>query len=220
MCGRMNISDNEGIRLLMELVGMPSWPSIQARYNVAPTAMLDTLIREADNHTSLTHANMHWGLIPVWAKPGQFKSPLINARAETVWEKPSFKNLIKRQRVCIPINGFYEWQRSKNEKIPYFIYPEKSSAMLLAGIYQKSKDARYEVSVLTTQANASMAAIHHRMPVILDVEAANEWLLNDDVNALNTLMQKPEDNQLKLRQVSSFVNNARNEGPECIEAAS
>jgi len=217
MCGRMNITDNEGIRLLMDLVGMPSWPSIQARYNVAPTASLDVLARDPERDV-ITHLDAHWGLIPVWAKPGQFSSPLINARSETVWEKPSFKNLVKRQRICIPITGFYEWHRAAKKKTPFFIYPADNKAMLIAGIYQKSSE-RIDVSILTTNANAAMAPIHHRMPVIITADAANEWLLNDDVDVLNNLMHNPNENVLAFREVSNFVNNARNEGPECVLAA-
>jgi len=218
MCGRLNITDNEGIRLLMELVGMPSWPTIQARYNVAPTALLDTLAKDPHSNTDISHVSANWGLIPVWAKPGQFSSPLINARAETVWEKPSFKNLIKRQRACIPINGFYEWNRSAKQKIPHYIFPAQDQAMFIAGIFQKSAESRIDLSLLTTQANAAMAPIHHRMPVIIPADGVKEWLCNDDATVLNDLMFATNDGVLASREVSSYVNNARNEGPECIAA--
>ena len=219
MCGRMNITDNEGVRLLMELVGMPSWPSIQARYNVAPTAVLDTVARDVNAESTLTHLQCHWGMVPVWAKPGQFSSPLINARSETVWQKPSFRNLIKHQRVCVPINGFYEWRRQGKTKTPFYIYPANGKAMFVAGIYQKSTDTRCDVTLLTTAANAAMAPIHHRMPVIIESDAVNEWLYNDDSAALNSLMQPAHNELLTFKEVGNYVNNARNEGPECIEAA-
>ena len=173
MCGRMNITDNEGVRLLMELVGMPSWPTIQARYNVAPTAILDALARDRDKPDQLVHLECQWGLVPVWAKPGQFSSPLINARAETVWEKPSFRNLVRHQRVCVPINGFYEWRRERKNKTPFYIYPKERKAMFVAGLYQNSPDSHADVTLLTTAANTAMAPIHHRMPVIIDPAAVN-----------------------------------------------
>lgn len=217
MCGRMNITDNEGIRLLMELVGMPSWPSIQARYNVAPSATLDVVVRNSESD-ALDHLEGHWGLVPPWAKPGQFSSPLINARSETVWEKPSFRNLIKHQRVCVPVNGFYEWHREKSTKVPYFISPAASSAMFIAGIYQRSAD-RTDITLLTTAANQLMAPVHHRMPVIIDVENVAEWLFNDDPTTLDQLMQPAANDVLQVLQVSDHVNNARNEGPECVAAA-
>ncbi|MBX2886664.1 MAG: SOS response-associated peptidase [Granulosicoccus sp.] len=221
MCGRMNITDNEGIRLLMELVGMPSWPSIQARYNVAPSAQLDVVVRATDSKgeaASLEHMEGHWGLIPPWARPGQFSSPLINARSETVWEKPSFRNLIKHQRVCVPINGFYEWHREKSAKIPYFIKPADTRAMLIAGIYQRSAD-RTDITLLTTAANELMAPVHHRMPVVINSDQVDEWLHNDDPEILNQLMQPAANDVLTLQQVSDYVNNAKNEGPECVAAA-
>lgn len=216
MCGRMNITDNEGIRLLMELVGMPSWPSIQARYNVAPSATLDVVARDTStDDETLIHMAGHWGLIPPWARPGQFSSPLINARSETVWEKPSFRNLIKRQRVCVPITGFYEWHREKSTKVPYFISPTDDKNMLLAGIYQSNAD-RTDITLLTTAANDLMAPVHHRMPVIISVENVADWLFNDDPELLNQLMQPAANDVLKLQQVSDHVNNAKNDGPACV----
>jgi len=216
MCGRMNITDNEGIRLLMELVGMPSWPTIQARYNVAPTAQLDVLIRDQE---SLTHQSAHWGLIPPWAKPGQFSSPLINARAETVWEKPSFRNLVKHQRLCVPVTGFYEWRREKSVKTAYYITPAKTDAMFIAGLFQRGPE-RTDMTLLTTAANQSMAAVHHRMPVIITPDQVHDWLTNDDPDTLNQLMQPAANDFLSMNAVGNYVNNARNEGPECIAAAS
>lgn len=221
MCGRVNITDNEGVRLLMELVGMPSWPSIQERYNIAPSAQLDGLVW----NDGLEHSLLHWGLVPAWAKPGQFASPLINARSETVWEKPSFRNLVKNQRVCVPVTGFYEWHRNKGQKTPHYIYPANNESMFLAGIYQRTKTgdstSRHDVSLLTVEANQRMAEVHHRMPVIIPPEAVTTWLSNDtptDRELLDSLMQPAANDYLAFRQVSDYVNNARNEGPDCIAA--
>ena len=219
MCGRVNVTDNEGVRLLMELVGMPSWPAIQARYNVAPSAQLDGLVWDK----GLGHQTLHWGLVPVWAKPGQFSSPLINARSETVWEKPSFRNLVKNQRVCIPVTGFYEWQRSGKEKSPYFIYPSANQAMFIGGIYQQTAQTdgstRCDLSLLTTEANQRMAEVHHRMPVIIQPDQVHTWLSNDepaDKDSLNALMRPAANDFLAFRRVGNYVSNARNEGPECV----
>jgi len=215
MCGRMNITDNEGVRLLMELVGMPTWPAIQARYNIAPAALLDVAIRDND---SVAHLAGHWGLIPSWAKPGQFSSPLINARAETVWQKPSFRHLVKQQRLCVPVTGFYEWKREKSGKTAFYISPTDAEAMFLAGLFQHGP-TRNDVTLLTTAANEKMSSVHHRMPVIIQPEDVAEWLGNDDPERLNELMQPAANDLLTLRQVSDYVNNARNEGPECVAAA-
>lgn len=215
MCGRVNVTDNEGVRLLMELVGMPSWPTIQARYNIAPTQALDVL---AGSELQLQHNVMNWGIVPSWAKPGQFNRPLINARSETIWEKPSFKQLIKNQRVLVPITGFYEWHRVDDTKTPYYIYPAGAAAMFLAGIYQTNNDGVTEVSLITTAANDTMARVHHRMPVIVKPDLVPVWLGNSSQEELNQLMQPAANDSLNMHEVSNFVNSSRNQGEECSKA--
>ena len=217
MCGRMNITDNEGIRLLMELIGMPSWPSIQARYNVAPSATLDVLMAESQQGgTSLAHSPMHWGLIPPWAKDGQFKRPLINARSETVREKPSFRHLVDDHRVLVPVTGFYEWLRQGNNRQPYYFHPADGKAMLMAGLYQENAKGELEITLLTTAANKTMAPIHHRMPVIITPDNAATWLSEQPAAVINDLMQPAANDLLSLYEVDSYVSNARNEGEQCV----
>lgn len=221
MCGRINVSDNEGVRLLLSMLGMETWPSREPRFNIAPTQTLDVV--QWRDQPVLT--GMKWGLIPPWAKPGQFSSPLINARSETIRTKPSFRQLIATQRVLIPINGFYEWLREGKSKTPYYVSPTEQAAMFVAGIYQQSSKPnedgslkKPEVCVVTTEANAAMAKVHHRMPVILPVETALSWIDNDDRDTIDELMKPASNQPLRLKQVSSYVNSSRNEGPQCIEA--
>ena len=220
MCGRMNVSDNEGVQWLMDYLGLPLWPNFEPRYNLAPSASVHCITRSTDDTTELQTNQCHWGLIPVWARPGQFSKPLINARAETVFEKPSFKNLIKHQRVCVPVTGYYEWQRNQGKAVPYFIHAQDQPGVFLGGIYQKTSNTKMDMAILTVAANHALAAIHHRMPVVIKPEDVKTWLEDDDPQTLGTLMTPTGDNILGYREVSPYVNKAGNEGAECITKVS
>lgn len=229
MCGRINVSDNEGIRVLLAMLGMDVWPSRDPRFNIAPTQTLDVISHLPEL------SPMRWGITPAWAKKhGKTVAPLINARCETICEKVSFKRLINEQRVIIPINGFYEWLRpSKSNqgksKTAYYISPANAPAMLLAGIWQSSiatantadtdDEQQSQVCVITTAANAVMSTVHHRMPVILTADEAIQWLNPGAAAAIELLMRPAANDILQIRMVSDYVNNARHEGPECIEPA-
>ena len=224
MCGRMNITDNEGILILMDMIGMPTWSSIQARYNVSPTATIETL-HASDSATGDTFKQtpMHWGLIPPWAKEGQFKRPLINARSETVREKPSFRHLVDANRCLVPVTGFYEWKREGKSKRPFYIFPATGNAMFFGGLYQHNAAGDPELTLLTTAANDSMSAVHDRMPVIIHPTDAIQWISQSDSESegendvIDALMQPAGNDVLEMYEVSSFVSNARNEGAQCTE---
>jgi len=220
MCGRINVSDNEAVRLLLAMLGMEVWPSRDPRFNVAPSQTLDVVgwLNEAP-----AHQIMKWGLLPAWAKPGKFSAPLINARSETIHEKPSFKNLIASHRVLIPINGFYEWRRTGKVKEPHYIQPANAGAMFIAGLYQPpgSKSAneapeRPQVCAVTVESNEAMSKVHHRMPVILNPKDALTWIQPTDKNTLDRLMVPASNDALEISEIGDYVNSARNEGPECI----
>lgn len=217
MCGRVNTYNKESIYEIMQLYTDSVLDHFDSRYNVSPGAMLPALYHEEANDI----AAMYWGLVPLWAKPGTFKRPLINARAETVFEKPSFRNLVKRYRCVVPINGFYEWRRPQEEgarKVPWYFLPADGEVMLLGGIYQFNKQGAAECCLVTTPANALMAPVHDRMPVIITPDAVEEWLCSDDQPALEAMMQPARDGVLTSYEVSSFVSRATNDGPQCIEA--
>lgn len=216
MCGRLNVYDHEGVRALLEQLGVNDWSKFEPRFNIAPTSTLDVLTFEED---ALQHKKMTWGVLPKWARPGQFSSPLFNARAETLRSKPSFRNLIKNQRFLVPVNGFYEWARKDKQKIAFHISPKYSNTMLLAGIYQNVSGKLSECCLITTASNKDMAQIHHRMPIITDVENAITWLSQSTEVEVDELMQTQENGQLHMQIVSDFVNNTRNEGPSCMLAA-
>ena len=221
MCGRINVSDNEGVRFLLSMLGMETWPSREPRFNIAPTQTLDVV----QWHDKPILSSMRWGLLPAWAKPGQFSAPLINARSETIRSKPSFRQLIVKQRALIPINGFYEWRREGKIKTPFYIHPKDQPAMFLAGIYQlptvekndDGSDKKPEVCVVTTAANSVFEQVHHRMPVILPVDQALSWIDNNDADRIDALMQPASNDTLDIKQVNSYVNSSRNEGPACLE---
>ncbi|MEE9333182.1 MAG: SOS response-associated peptidase [Granulosicoccaceae bacterium] len=223
MCGRINVSDNEGVRFLLSMLGMETWPSREPRFNIAPTQTLDVVQWQ---NQQATLSSMRWGLLPAWAKPGQFSAPLINARSETIRTKPSFRQLIATQRVLVPINGFYEWRREGKIKTPFHVYPKDHAAMFLGGVYQQAsdkknedgKDKKSEVAIVTTAANSMFEKIHHRLPVILPMDKALSWIDNDDADTIDALMQAASNDTLSLKQVSSYVNSSRNQGPACLEA--
>jgi len=222
MCGRINVSDNEGVRLLLAMLGMEVWPSRDPRFNIAPSQTLDVLRL---TEQTLCHEKMKWGLLPAWAKPGKFSQPLINARSETIHEKPSFKKLITEHRAVIPINGFYEWNREGKVKTPYFVKPTAGDAMFIGALFQPPKPTTDEqetlmpqVCVVTVAANDTMSRVHHRMPVILEPDAAHTWLQENDRDSLSDLMRPASNDALSIVEVSNYVNSARNEGPECVAA--
>lgn len=221
MCGRINVSDNEGVRLLLAMLGMEVWPSRDPRFNVAPSQMLDVVGWQEE---APTHESMKWGLLPAWAKPGTFSAPLINARSETIHEKPSFRKLIGSHRVLIPINGFYEWRRTGKVKEPFFIKPANASAMFIAGLYQPpspetSTDAVEcaQVCSVTVESNEAMSHVHHRMPVILSPTDALTWIQPADKITLDRLMVPASNDRLQICEVGDYVNSARNQGSECVE---
>lgn len=211
----MNIHDHAGIQALLDNLGlMVPMERFSARYNIAPGAEIFAAFGQVDHDL----AAMEWGILPPWAKPGKFNSPLINARAETVWEKPSFNSLIRSNRAIIPINGFYEWKRSGKTKTTYYIHPSKGAALALAALYQTSKEGILQCCVITTSSNGTVLPIHNRMPVILDPENMQSWLTSGNTDHLNRLLKPAADHVLRVSRVSDYVNNARNEGSKCMQA--
>ena len=214
MCGRLQIHDKTSIYDLVRMYSDDSIEHFDARYNVSPGALLPALYHDQRSHALA----MHWGLVPLWAKPGTFKRPLINARAETVFEKPSFRNLVKKHRCAVPVNGFYEWQRTEQGKQPFYFLAPDDQPLIIAGIFQFNKQGEAQNCLVTTAANSVMRPIHDRMPVLLQAEDVEEWLASDDRTRLEALMQTGDDTPLRCYPVSTWVNRASNDGAKCIEA--
>ena len=216
MCGRMNISDHEGIQWLLEQLGLVL-PEAQftPKFNVSPTAAIWGL---SVTRAALTLEPMQWGFVPPWAKEGQFKRPLFNARAETLWEKPSFKNLIRRYRGIVPVNGFYEWNRASrgDSRQAHYITVDGAPAMALAALIQMHGDGYKQCCLITTESNDQMRAVHNRQPIIIAPDKIEAWIENDDADFINDCLTPIDSGSFNITQVSDYVNNARNDGPECL----
>ena len=220
MCGRFIIkSDLDQIQLAFNIDQVEA--QVQPSYNIAPTQSIVT-VAQHDGQNVLE--NMRWGLIPVWAKDMSIGSKMINARAESVAEKASFKRPLKSRRCLIVADGFYEWQKEGAKKIPMFIHLKSQKPFAFAGLYDvwKSPDGDWITScaIITTRPNELMETIHNRMPVILPKTAYKSWLdaANQDLDELVALLQPYPADKMLAYPVSPLVNSPRNNSPECIQA--
>jgi putative SOS response-associated peptidase YedK len=214
--------------------------ALPANFNVAPTNDVYGVV--ADGQGSRELQAFHWGLVPSWAKDTKIASKMINARSETLAEKPAFKNIFKRKRLLIPMDGFYEWQAGvaspsepltkagKVPKQPLYIYRRDGEPLAVAGLWTTWRDKAesadapwlHSCTVITTSANATMRPVHDRMPVLLHPRHWNEWLdpVNADIDSLHRLLVPAADDVLTMHPVSTAVNNVRNKGSELIDAIS
>jgi len=214
MCGRINVSDHEGVQQLLQRLGIGlNKDSFVPRFNIAPGTEILVAFAEAPHQL----AQMQWGIVPGWARDKPGTRPLINARVETAWEKPSFRKLIQGTRGIVPVNGFYEWRRENNRKTPYYIKLSDQSTMALAAIYQITREGTMEVAILTREAAGEMAEIHNRMPVSLNKENLEAWLRPEPPELVQQLLASQTLPKLAISEVSNYVNNAANEGEKCIE---
>jgi putative SOS response-associated peptidase YedK len=217
VCGRFAFySPSEAAAALF---GVSASVEVQPRYNIAPTQFI-AAIRDDDNKQREL-VMLRWGLVPFWAKDPSIGNRMINARAETVAEKPAYRAAYRHRRCIVLADGFYEWRREGDVKTPYFISLASGEPFALAGLWENwhdkdSGDSLQTTTLITTEANEFMTPLHHRMPVILESNTAGEWLagsdeLLDDVAAITPPLQ--------AWPVDRRVNNARNEGEELIGAA-
>ena len=223
MCGRYNIiPDAEAWVTAFSLpdeVGKEI-SNLTPNYNVAPTQ--DILIVRNNRETEdREFVFVHWGLVPFWAKDKVIGNRMINARAETVAEKPAFRAAFRKRHCLIPASGFYEWRKSDSGKQPMLIRMKDESTFAFAGLWESWRNPDNEVeihscTIITTQANDFMAQIHNRMPVIIDVNDYNRWLdPNDGSDA--TLLQPCSGAWLEAYPISTYVNSPRNNDSKCIE---
>ena len=169
-------------------------------------------------------ARFRLGLIPSWAKDPAIAYKLINARSETVAEKPAYRAAFKARRCLIPVDGFYEWKREGRGKVPFFLQMRDERLFSLAGLWEwwrpKEGKAVESCTVITTEPNDVLRPIHDRMPVIVSPTDFERWLdpMNQNVDELKSLLRPYPPDEMTARQVSRHVNNPRNNGPECIQA--
>lgn len=214
MCGRFAFySPTEAVAELFSVHGAPDFPP---RYNIAPTASV-AAIRSGESDER-EWASLRWGLIPFWAKDKSIGQRMINARAETVAEKPAYRAAFKHRRCVVPADGFYEWRRDGSAKTPYFISLANGEPFAFGGLWESWTDKESgeiveSVTLITGAANAFMEQLHHRMPLILEPAGVERWL-RGDASQLDPFEAPP----LRAWAVDRRVNNARNEGEDLIEA--
>lgn len=223
MCGRY--TQTQSPERVAQQFDLRELPDLAPRYNIAPTQGIP-IVRQTAAGRELQ--SVHWGLIPGWAKDPKIGARMINARSETAAEKPSFRHAMRRRRCLVVADGFYEWQRTREGKQPFFFYvPDAAGArspFAFAGLWERWESAAGEViesaTILTTAANGEVEPIHERMPVILPTEHYARWLDPECQQAasLSALLRPFPAGQMASVAVSTAVNNPRQDQPELLEA--
>lgn len=218
MCGRFTLKTN--IDTIAQIFSVAPSLDIPPRYNIAPTQQVVSILRNGTSHLE----QLQWGLIPSWSKDPTIGSKMINARAETLAEKPSFKRLLRSKRCLIIADGFYEWRQESGTKTktPIYITLQSGKPFAFAGLWDlwhspDSQEIR-TCTIITTQPNDLMASIHNRMPAILSPHAYEQWLdptLHDE-HALSSLLTPYSTEDMAARAVSRLVNDPRREGAELL----
>ena len=215
------------MHILIEHFGLAGeMPLLAPRYNIAPTQPV-VAVRMGGGPTGEGPelAELRWGLIPHWAKDPAIGARMINARAETVAEKPAYKAAFRRRRCLIPADGFYEWQKDGRRKQPFFITLPDDRLFALAGLWERweGPDHSYieSCTVLTTEPNELVRPIHNRMPVIVSPEDYGLWLDPTVENAatLAPVLRPYQAEPMQSHPVGPVVNNPRNDSPECLSPA-
>jgi len=217
MCGRYNLrSTPKEMQSFFDLAHEPA--AFSVRYNIAPTQTVPA-IRLIDDKREA--AFFRWGLIPFWAKDMKIGSSMINARADTVTEKPTYKAAFKRRRCLIPASGFYEWKPGTGKvKQPYRIHQTDNQLLAFAGLWEtwdKGEAPVESCKIITTEANELMRPLHDRMPVILARSTWDVWLVPEvEADGLAKLLKPYEGADLIAEPVSTQVNNVRNDFASCV----
>jgi len=229
MCGRFTLRTPATVLIEhfdLDVRGDRQMPLFEARYNIAPTQ--DVLVVRADPADGRRVAEMlRWGLIPSWSASDKAGSgpPQINARAETLAEKPTFRTAFRRRRCLIPADGFYEWQPtpggSRGKKQPYYIHRPDGAPFAFAGLWERwgTREAIESCTIVTTTANRTLRELHERMPVILAPGDYSTWLdaKIEDPAALQTLLAPCGEDELVAEPIGTHVNKVANDDPRCIE---
>jgi putative SOS response-associated peptidase YedK len=213
MCGRYSLSTDPN-QLKAQFGDIETGQSIEANYNIAPTQYSYVI---ADDHPTVLQ-QFKWGLIPFWAKDEKIGSRMINARSEGIENKPSFRAPIRRRRCLVLADSFYEWIKRDGKKFPQRILMKDESIMVMAGIWEvwsKGPAPVYSYSIITCPPNEEMVPIHNRMPVVFPYQDQwEEWLSDIELNQVLDMLHTPDNDILKIYEVSTQVNNVRNNGPE------
>lgn len=244
MCGRFAATTDPAV--LAEKINAIDETSAAApsamtpNYNVAPTATIATVVSrhtEPDDEPTRRVRLMHWGLVPSWVKPGPDGAPeskglqLINARADKVATSPAFRSSANSKRCLVPMDGYYEWRvdprpaaGKKARKTPFYMYRADGEPLFMAGLWSVWKPAKaapplLSCTIITTDAVGELAQIHDRMPLVVAQRDWDRWLDPDAPADAALLADPPDVGGIECREVSTLVNNVRNNGPELLEPA-
>jgi putative SOS response-associated peptidase YedK len=194
------------------------------RYNIAPSKDEPVIVRNEGRNELKP---MRWGLVPSWSQDRSIGQRMLNARAETLLEKPSFKQLVSTRRCLIPADGFYEWRREGNRKVPMWIRLKSREPFAFPGLWdcwldRDTSSQLYTFTIITTRANALVRRIHDRMPVIYDAAMGRQWLdgIEGRAMALDLVLQPLPSERMEAYEVSTLVNSPENDSAECIQPAS
>ncbi len=225
MCGRFtNKAKSKDIEKEFK-VGRKNANLFEPRYNIAPAHMIDVVF---EPETGRILSQLKWGLVPSWSKDASTSKGLINARAETLTEKPSFREAFKSRRCIIPASGFYEWdKKSSGVKQPYYFYLKNKEVFGFAGLWEEWLDKETgelieTCTIITTEANEVLEPVHDRMPVILKTKDYDQWLdaKEKDTDKLQKLFLPYPASEMIAYQVSKTVNIPSNDSPELIKKVS
>jgi putative SOS response-associated peptidase YedK len=224
MCGRYTLTANpEALaRAFLAEFGEEVRLSLKPRYNIAPGGGVVAVLEDRDKGGRRGEV-LQWGLVPSWAKDPSISHKLINARAETVGRKPSFSDAFRYRRCLVPMTGFYEWDRSKRPRQPYYFYHDTRPLMAVAGVWEywlhPSGSEIYSVALLTREADSVVGKIHHRMPVILPESCWSDWLDPERVlpAEIAPFPGRAEVNRLRSHPVTLDANRTGRDDPGLIE---
>ncbi|MCG7383320.1 SOS response-associated peptidase [Paenibacillus sp. ACRRY] len=220
MCGRFTITDPLEELMDRYMASISDDYEYQPNYNAAPMQHIPAIIGSSQGNRL---GSLRWGLVPTWAKDDKIGNKMINARAETLDTKPSFKRLISSRRCIIPTNGFYEWKKEGTHNQPLRILLKDERIFSLAGLYDIWADSEGNklstCTIITTEPNELMTDIHNRMPVILHPQDEEEWLdrNHNDVPSLLALLKPYKASEMRAYKVSRDVGNVRNNSEELLK---
>lgn len=220
MCGRYTLGkEPDSLLDYFHLHG--EVPVYHLSYNIAPSRHAPVILQAAQQQRVCQL--MQWGFVPAWSQGPDARFKMINAKAETVHEKPAYRTAFRRRRCLVPCDGFYEWQQRESGKQPFYIYRQDHSLLALAGLWEHWEGEGKQIdsfTIITTAANPFMQTVHARMPVIMTEPEFDVWLDSEyqDMAHLQTLLKPYPLEDLRMHPVTSAVNSPQHDSPELIEA--
>jgi putative SOS response-associated peptidase YedK len=216
MCGRFALYLQAGA--FLDVFGCPPPNGLTPRYNIVPDGEIVAILGSPEGRRA---GRLRWGLLPPWAAAPNDRGRQINARSETVFEKPMFKSAALRHRCLIPASGFYEWQKDGRQSQPFFIHRADGAPVAMAGIWRRSTfgdTALATCAILTTDAYPAIAGIHHRMPIMLDPDSWDAWLDPEttDAGRLQAALRSLPEGTIAAHSVSRAVNSPANDRPDLV----